>query len=1061
MRMNNESMKSLPLKGLISLVFILFLGATNYVVAQSYYFRHYQVEEGLSNNTVFCVAQDKKGFVWLGTKDGLNRFDGYAFKIFRNIAGDSSSLGDNFIRSIFIDTKDTLYAGTRNGLFRYDPRLEKFTCLVKGIEEVRDIKKDKDGNIWFIEGQNLRVLLVGQKRIKKFNHLPNFAATSISFDNIGNVWVATATGVLMHYQPETDNFTSYQIITPSNEPSQSWIEKIFVTKNNSILIGTANHGAFIFNADHQVLKPLSDKAHPSTGVYVRDFAEANDSTFWIATEAGIFIYNQKSNKIQQVKKEFQNPFTISDNAIYSLCIDKESGIWAGTYFGGLNYYPKPKATFQKWLPGEGDTRLSGQVVREICMDNAKNLWVGTEDGGLNKINAITGKIKKFIADGKSGSICYPNIHGLLVNDQQLWIGTFEHGLDVMDIASGKIISHYPKTAFQSMKSTFFVVLYKTSNGDILAGTRRGLYKFERDLQHFVAVEQIPDHCFVHTITEDDAGGVWVGTLGNGLYYLPTNDEPVQQFTSVGMQEKSLPSNAITTLYLDAKKSLWIGTEGGGLVTTSNKGKTFQRYGHQEGFPGNTIFKILEDNQHQLWITTSTGLMMLNYTTNTTKVFTTSNGLLSNQFNYNSGFKDDDGNLYFGSAKGMISFNPENFQESDYNPTVYITGLSVGGIPIQVNEGTNTLNQSLLYSPDIQLKYDQSTFAIDFAALYFTAPDITEYMYIMEGLDDKWLMINRDRRIHFTNLSPGTYTFKVKASAGSGKWGTDVASVSIIIHPPFYASSWAYAIYVMLTAALVYWLFKLYHQSMSLKAARKIEMMEHDKEKEMYQAKMDFFTNVAHEIKTPLTLIKAPMEQIIKKGIHNYEFEYELNLINRNTNRLLELTYQLLDFRKAETSAYQLSLQAINMNEILEDHYQLFLPLAQQRKIDLQIMLPEDPLLVLADSDALQKIVDNLLHNALNYCSKYVSIHLERSKIKPTHISLKIINDGPAIPALLREKIFQPFFRIEGSKNKSGTGIGLALAQSLTHLHNGTLELLETNEEQTTFLLQMPIVNKPS
>jgi signal transduction histidine kinase/ligand-binding sensor domain-containing protein len=1054
-------MNSLPGKEFFGIIIFLMIGVIGSVRAQSYYFRHYQVEQGLSNNTVFCVAQDKRGFVWLGTKDGLNRFDGYNFKVFRNIATDSSSLGDSFVRSIFIDAYDTLYAGTRNGLYRYDPRLEKFTILVKGIEEVRDIKKDQHGNIWFIEGQNLKVWLGSQQKLKRFKITPNFAATSIGFDKQGQAWVATASGALMHYREKTDDFKAYQILTPSNEPLQSWIEKIYITRNNNILVGTANRGAFLFNLKDYSLDPLSDKKHPAAGVYVRDFAEPNDSTFWVATEVGIFIYNHQSHHIQQVKKEFQNPFTISDNAVYSLCMDKESGIWVGTYFGGLNYYPKPKAIFQKWLPGEGNTRLSGQVVREICRDDDKNLWVGTEDGGLNRINAATGEIEKFLADGKPGSICYPNIHGLLIHNKQLWIGTFEHGLDVMDLASGKIVAHYPKGAFQSMKSTFFVVLYKTINGEILAGTRRGLYRFENNLQQFVAIDKIPDHCFVHTITEDADGGLWVGTLGNGLYHLPANGQPVQQFTNAGAKKESLPSNAITTLFIDSKNSLWIGTEGGGLVKTTSQGKNFQRYGPQEGFPGNTIFKILEDNQQRLWVTTSIGLMMLDYIKDSTKVYTTSNGLLSNQFNYNSGYKDDEGNLYFGSAKGMISFNPANFQETVINPPVYITGLSVGGNPIQVNENTKTLNQSLLYNPVIQLKHHQSTFAIDFAALHFTAPDITGYKYIMEGLDNKWLMINQDRRIHFTNLPPGSYTFKVKASAGGGKWGTDVASVSILIHPPFYASTWAYTLYVLMVLGISYWLFKLYHQSMSLKAARKLESMEHEKETEMFQAKIEFFTNVAHEIKTPLTLIKAPMEQIINKGIHNYEFEYEINLINRNTNRLLELTNQLLDFRKAETSAYQLSLQKINMNEILEDHYQRFLPLAQQRNIDLQLMLPPTRLFVLADNDALQKMIDNLLHNALNYCSKYVSIILERSVNKRNHISIKFINDGPAIPPALREKIFQPFFRIESSKNKSGTGIGLALAQSLTHLQNGTLELIESNDGQTFFLLQMPMVSKPN
>jgi len=1052
-------MESLQLKGFIGFIYLMLCVVTSSVVAQSYYFRHYQVEQGLSNNTVFCVAQDKRGFVWLGTKDGLNRFDGYNFKVFRNISTDSTSLGDSFVRSLLIDQSDTLYAGTRNGLYRYDPRLEKFTSLVSGIEEVRDIKKDRVGNIWFIEGQNLRVLLAGKDKQKSFKHLPPFAATSVCIDNQGQVWVATASGSLLHYLASSDSFESHSIIAPTNEPSQSWIEKIYLTRNNNILIGTANHGAFMFNTNSHNFRPLSEKSHPAAGVYVRDFAEPNDSTFWMATEAGIFIYNHQSFKLQQIQKDFQNPFTISDNAIYSLCKDQESGVWVGTYFGGLNYFPKPKATFQQWLPGDGSTRLSGQVVREICMDDKKNIWVGTEDGGLNKIDANSGKIEKFIADGKPGSIRYSNIHGLLVNSKELWIGTFEHGLDVMDLASGKIVAHYPTSAFQSMKSTFFVVLFKTKKGEMLAGTRRGLYRFDKQIEEFIPLQEIPDYCFVHSITEDEIGGVWVGTLGNGLYYIPANGKTTQQFTSKRLHQESLPSNAITTLFIDSKKSLWIGTEGGGLVKTNNKGKSFQRYGPQEGFPGNTIFKILEDNQQRLWITTSIGLMMMDYRTDSTKVFTTSNGLLSNQFNYNSGYKDDEGNLYFGSAKGMISFNPVNFQETFFNPPVYITDLSIGGISIKVDKRTRTLPQSLLYNSVIYLKHDQSTFAIDFAALYFTAPDLIEYKYIMEGVDNKWLLIHQDRRIHFTNLAPGSYTFKVKASTGGGKWGTDVASVSIIIDPPFYASRWAYTLYVLITIGLVYWLIKLYHQRMNAKTARKLELMQHDKEKEMYQAKIEFFTNVAHEIKTPLTLIKAPMEQIINKGLYKNEFEYELNLINRNTNRLLELTHQFLDFRKAETSAYQLSLQKININEILEDHYQRFLPLAQQRKLDLKIALPAMPLYILADSDALQKIIDNLLQNALNYCSQYVLVKLENSTDRPNHIAIKFINDGLAISPSFKEKIFQPFFRLESSKNKSGTGIGLALAQSLTHLQNGTLELKESNDSQTIFVLQLPTVFK--
>lgn len=1025
--------------------------------AQPYYFRHYQVEQGLSNNTVFCCAQDQRGFFWMGTKDGLDRFDGYSFKVFRNDPDDTTSIGDNFIRSLYIDINNNLYVGTRNGLYRYNPEKENFITLYRTNEEVRDIKKDSLGNIWLVAGQRLIAFSENSGTAHVFQPSEFFTATSVCIDEAGTVWVSTANGYLQQYDRSSNRFRSFNLFKQQPGAAPRWIENIYATKTGTILVGTSNYGVKLFHLEDHSYQDILTYNPDKTEIFARDFVQTSPTECWMATESGIFVYNFTTGSFTNLKKQYDNPYSVSDNAVYCLCKDREGGIWAGTYFGGVNYYPQQYASFTKYLPGTNAHSLSGNAVREICEDHAGHLWIGTEDGGLNQLDRNTGLFRHFKPTGNPQDISYPNIHGLLALEKELWIGTFEHGLDIMNIASGKVIRHFPnKNEAGVFRSNFIVVIYKSRSGTIYTGTRQGLYRYNSRKDSFDNIAAVPANCFVHTIYEDHNGMLWVGTLGNGLYYFDESGKHKGHFSYIAQNKKGLPSNSVTTLFESASQQLWIGTEGGGLSRFNAKDSSFNNYTMREGFPSNTIFKILEDSKQRLWITTSRGLVEFNPKNDSLSIYTTANGLLSNQFNYNSGYKDANGNMYFGSVKGMISFNPDSFVENKFVPPVYITGFSINDREVIPGSDESLLSNAISYTSRIQLPYNRSSFSLDFAALSFTAPEMTEYQYIMEGLDKDWTYLKTNRKVYFTNLSPGTYTFRVRAANSSHHWPDTTATLQIKILPPWWASSLAYVSYGLLAAGLIYYAFRSYHLGMVRKTERTIELMEHQKEKEIYQAKIDFFTNIAHEIKTPLTLIKAPMERIVKKVGEEPGISNNLRIMERNTDRLIELTNQLLDFRKVEAGNFRLNFSNINISDLLQERYSSFRPLADKKKIKLQLHLPSLPVMAYADLDSLQKIVNNLLYNALNYGHTWVEIRL----LKPLHegnsFTIEFSNDGNSIPESLKEKIFEPFYRLKHHDGKSGSGIGLALSRSLVDLHRGKIFLKETPDGINTFVLMLPI-----
>lgn len=1024
---------------------------------QPYYFTHYQVENGLSNNSVLCSTQDEMGFMWFGTKDGLNRFDGYSFKVFHSDPDNPNGLGSNLVRALFVDKTGRIWVGTDQGIYLFNPKSETFSLFHPTItNETLDIQGDRLGNIWFIDNLTLYRYSIATDSLVAVTNPSTYPVSSFGLAKTGDIWAGTIHGDLLHYHSIKGLIDRHSLFEHSPKVVSQWIERVFCTDKGYLFVGTSKQGMKIFDTTNGTYRDLLACDERGTDIFVRDIIENNEEEYWLATESGIFIYDHRTGKSTNLRKQRGNPWALSDNAVYTLCKDKENSIWAGTYFGGINHYAVANTFFEKFFPLGGETTLSGNAVREICADSRGNLWIGTEDEGLNKLEIATGHSTNYQSTGDPQSLSYSNIHALLVTGDTLWVGTFEHGLDLLDIHTGKVIRHYDaENEDGALQNNFIFNSYRTSNGRILFATGRGLYEYVATTKHFQLVHGFPAHIFYTTLFEDSKGTIWAGTWRDGLYYFNPKSGQKGSFSHHAHEPKSLASNRVNRIFEDRIGNLWVATEGG-LGRFNAAERNFQRYGTAQGFPSNLILAMLEDASGKLWITTSKGLVRFDYTTDGIDVFTQANGLLSDQFNYNSAYQSPDGTLYFGSVNGLIRFNPANYRENTFQPPVYITGLQVYNRELGINKPGSPLAQSITFTDHIELKYNQSSFSIDFAALSFVSPDMTEYAYKLEGLDKDWTRIQTNRKAYFTELPPGDYIFKVNVTDGKGGFKGKETQLRITILPPFWKSLPAYLLYLTLVVVTTWYVVRSYHQRVREKNKRKLEMIRHRKEEELYHAKINFFTNVTHEIRTPLTLIKAPLEKVMKQADELPTVRRHLQTIARNTDRLLELTDQLLDFRKTEVTGYQLKFAPVCIDDLLRENYRAFKLLAEQKNIRLKLTLPPPPCIAHVDKEAMTRMISNLLTNGLKYAKRDLHVILAEPSLDDKAFTIKVKNDGYLIPMDMREKIFETFVRLKATDSEQGTGLGLALARSLAELHNGSLYLTSPEHGLNVFVLTLPL-----
>ena len=1019
-------------------------------LSQPHYFSHLQVENGLSNNAVMCSLQDHKGFMWFGTRDGLNRFDGLSFKIFRNNLNDDKSIGSNAITSLSEDNNQKIWVGTEKGLFVYDSKIESFSKLtVAGNYSIRDAKAN-GSNVWYIllytlYKYNLKTGKLKQYKIGK-------EVTSYSVMNDTDLWMSTSAGTIIKYNDSTDRYTETDVFNKSSYAVSKWIESIFVTPQGLILIGTFNQGLKVLDTKTGTYKDILTFNTDKTEIIVRHILPISPYDYWIGTQSGIYILNIKTGKSLHLTRQQNDPYSLTDNIVHTVSKDNEGGIWAGTYFGGINYYPKQYITFKKFYPKSCSNSITGSAVREICNDNNGNLWIGTEDAGLSRFDPVSGLFTNFNPETTKQSISYTNVHGLLINGNEVWAGTYLHGLDVLDARTGKRIRNYT-TGNCSIESNFIYSLYKTKSNLILVATDKGLYEYipqKNDFKLVTAVRKV----FYRTLCEDRNGTIWAGSYGDGVFYYNTKTGENGQFTLDANNPSTLASNLINKIFEDSNGTLWFATENG-LCRYDAKNKTFKRLTKTNGFPSDVTYSILEDSKKNLWISTSKGLVCFSPDNLNIKIFTKSHGLLTDQFNYSSGYKDNKGRMYFGSVKGLISFHPDSIINNTTSAPVFITGFQVYNKELLIGEKGSPLKSSIITAKEINLSYNQSSFSIDFAALSYTAPDMNKYAYILEGLDNTWTYLETNRKVYFTDLNPGSYTFKVKAVTDGGSNYGATAILKINIVPPFWKTWWAYIIYSILVIASMSLILQYFISRSKERNKRRLEKMEFDIERENYKDKFEFFTNLAHEIRTPLTLIKGPMENIMERADEVPGIKSSLDIMNRNTERLIQLSNQLLDFRKFEMNGFKLNFSREDITKLLTDHYVNFGIIAEQKNLSTSINFP-DSFYAFIDVEAFNKIISNLWDNAVKYAKSKVIVTLSGSINEAGMYSISFKNDGYLIPIEIKEKIFTSFYRAKETNRLPGTGIGLTLARSLAEFHGGTLTLGWNDKEMNEFILTLPI-----
>ena len=1049
------------------LLFFIFDISYFYGNTEKYYFKHLGLEQGLSQSSVLCILQDHTGFMWFGTKDGLNRYDGNSFKIFQYKYDDPTSLGNNVINSLFEMKNGEIWIGTDAGIYIYNPKSECFSYFstssqdgTKITQPVYKITSDSKGNVWIVvESQGIFCF---KNKGNKLIHYPIKKPNNVSYleiDYTNTIWVGYK-GEGLYYT--NDNFKTFNLFTDSNNINifaDDYVFKIMTDNHNHLYIGSSKGGLKRINVlTKTVTNILPNTPDHLQNIFVRNILRYSDSKLWIATESGIYIYDTANKVIQHIEHNRDDVYSLSDNAIYDIYKDNEGGIWIGSYFGGIDYYPLQFTNFDKYYPLSNKNSLSGKIVREFCEDNNGNLWIGTEDGGLNKFNPTTKQFRKF-----ENKELYHNIHALCMDNNTLWIGTYSKGLHALDLNSNKIKHYAMGHSTNSLNDNNIYSMCKTSSGDLYIGTPTGLNKYNHAKDDFTRIEKMGG-IFIFDILEDHNGIIWFATYNSGVFkYNPRNQTWKNYSAQSTPARNCLPYNKVISIMEDSKGRLWFTMQGRGFCSFNPESEIFTNYDISQGLANDVIYQIIEDKNETFWLTSNKGLILFDLPNKTFKIFTTQDGLLNNQFNYCSSIKTQNGDIYLGGINGFISFNSRQFTENKYYPPVVLTEFYLFNKKADINAKDSPLKTSISFTERLDLKYNQNSFAFKFAALGYSTSGTNQLQYKLEGFDKEWYTTDSNNPVAtYTNLKPGSYTFSVKSSNYQGEWNGETKSIRVQIHPPFWKSTWAYILYIIVTSGLIIYSIYRFRKRMIDKQKLQFERLESEKEKELYHAKIDFFTNIAHEIRTPLTLIKGPLENILKKNdLNEKEVKENLNIMEQNTLRLLNLTNQLLDFRKTETKGFSLNFMTYNISEILKETYNRFLPTAKQNYLEFNLQLPEKDFYAPVDKEALTKILSNLFNNAVKYAQSNIIAQLDiQPESNPNMFMITVSNDGTLIPKDMEEDIFKPFVQIKNTDNgqrTAGTGIGLPLARSLAELHKGKLYL--KNEDQICFCVELPITQE--
>ena len=1042
-------------KHLLRLAFInglLFLSIC--IFAQEYsdfYFTRVNGENGLSESNVKAILQDSYGFMWFGTKNGLNRYDGTSILQF-DCDDLEEGTGNHNIGALFEDKERNLWVGTDRGVYIYNPAVDVFKRFKIASSEgitldnwVAEILSDSLDNIWvLIPDQGLFRYKDGKVHhyslIDKDN-LKNNNPECICINEQGEVWVGTSGIGLFKYNYRDDNFEQYL----TDRMGRSLIDKTIISicfqKENAIL-GIHEGDLLKYNTRTDELSEVSFLGEKKT--FLRDVMCFGDE-IWVGSLHGIFIINEKENNVIHLKEDLMRSFSLSDNSIYSIYKDYEGGIWIGTMFGGVNYLPNRILTFAKYVPGSDPYSLNTKRIRGLAEDNNGCIWIGTEDNGVNVLDPRTGKVHQI----------YDNVPGRLITlsvkhyENHIYVGLFKQGMNDISIP-GEHLKYVSDKDLGIEEGSVYSFL-KDSKGRTWIGPGWGLYVSQPKERKFHRVEEV-GYNWVFDIMEARDGTIWLATMGNGVWKCDPKNNSYKNYSYKEGVDNSLSSNSVSSIMQDSKGNIWFSTDRGGICRYNEAQDNFTTFSIEDGLPDDVAYNILEDDAGNLWFGTNKGLVKFNPESGDVRVFTNKDGLLGNQFNYQSALKAQDGRFYFGGVDGLIAFDPTVQEEEKPLPPVYISKFSIYNKEVTVHTPESPLKQCIVHTDEIVLPYDQANISFDVALLSYSTAESNQYYYRMEPLDRDWVRAASNQNISYAKLPPGKYTFRVQATHGS-KSESSTRSLSIIILPPWWQSIIAYIVYTVCIILIVVGTILWYKRRKEKQLEERQKLFEIEKEKELYESKVDFFTEIAHEVRTPLTLINGPLEAIEEMEIQEPKMKKYISVMVQNTKRLLELTGQLLDFQKIGANKLTMKFESVDITELLAGIVARFEVTFSLNRKELQLKSTEEQVWAAVDKEAITKILSNLLNNALKYASQNVLVELEKGE---DSFTIRVTSDGNKIPAEVSQYIFEPFYQVDRKeKPRNGVGIGLSLARSLASLHKGTI-YLDTRQENNMFVLTIPL-----